>query len=542
MSLRGRTPATAIPVIILKEGTTRRRKRDAQLYNIEAALIVGDILRTSLGPMGADKMLVDTFGDVTITSDGATILDEMDVVHPAAKILVEAAKAQDDEVGDGTTTTVVLATELLKKARELMDKDVHPTVIADGYKIALEEALKKLQDISIDIKGNRKGFRKVISTVVARGLLEPYKDMITDIVTDAVFSVVEKRDGRYFLDVDRIKTEKRPGGSVTDSFLVDGIALDKEFVHPLMPKSVRDAKIALLGCPLEVERTEFDEKIIINDAEAIENFLEAEEELLKEMVDKIVKLSVNVVFCQKGIDDLAQYYLAKNGISAVRRVKKSDMEKLQLATGGRIVNNLDDLGPKQLGKAGLVEERKIGGEEWIFVERTPKSKTRTIIVRGGSQRVVDELERTFRDAINVAKALIDEPRMIPGGGAVEAELYLHLQEVSERYGGKEALAIKTFAEALKAIPAALAHNAGLDVTKTVANLVVAHERGRVSAGIDLETGKPVDMMKRGVVESLKVKSNAYRIATETAISILRIDDVIAAGKSEKKEPGGYGEE
>jgi len=301
MSLRGRTPATAIPVIILKEGTTRRRKRDAQLYNIEAALIVGDILRTSLGPMGADKMLVDTFGDVTITSDGATILDEMDVVHPAAKILVEAAKAQDDEVGDGTTTTVVLATELLKKARELMDKDVHPTVIADGYKIALEEALKKLQDISIDIKGNRKGFRKVISTVVARGLLEPYKDMITDIVTDAVFSVVEKRDGRYFLDVDRIKTEKRPGGSVTDSFLVDGIALDKEFVHPLMPKSVRDAKIALLGCPLEVERTEFDEKIIINDAEAIENFLEAEEELLKEMVDKIVKLSVNVVFCQKGI-------------------------------------------------------------------------------------------------------------------------------------------------------------------------------------------------------------------------------------------------
>jgi len=542
MSLRGRTPATAIPVIILKEGTTRRRKRDAQLYNIEAALIIGDILRTSLGPMGADKMLVDTFGDVTITSDGATILDEMDVVHPAAKILVEAAKAQDDEVGDGTTTTAVLATELLKKARELMDKEVHPTVIADGYKIALEEALKKLQEISIDIKGNKKGFRKVISTVVARGLLEPYKDMITDIVTDAVFSVVEKRDGRYFLDVDRIKTEKRPGGSVTDSFLVDGIALDKEFVHPLMPKSVRDAKIALLGCPLEVERTEFDEKIIMNDAEAIESFLEAEEELLKEMVDKIVKLGINVVFCQKGIDDLAQYYLAKNGISAVRRVKKSDMEKLQLATGGRIVNNLDDLGPKQLGKAGLVEERKIGGEEWIFVEKTPKSKTRTIIVRGGSQRVVDELERTFRDAINVAKALIDEPRMIAGGGAVEAELYLHLQKVSERYGGKEALAIKTFAEALKAIPVALAHNAGLDVTKTVANLVVAHERRRLGAGIDLETGKPVDMIKKGVVESLKVKSNAYRIATETAISILRIDDVIAAGKSEKREAGGYGGE
>ena len=532
-----------VPVLILKEGTTRKTGREAIRLNIMVARAISEAIKSTLGPKGMDKMLIDSLGDITVSNDGATILDEMDVQHPIAKLLVEISKAQDDEVGDGTTTTVVLAGELLKEAERLLLMNIHPTVIIGGYKKALEKANEVLRNMAIKVDINdEESLKKVAMTAMHGKAVRGVKEYFADLAVKAVKQIAEKRGDKWIADTDYIQLIKRQGGSLFDSQLVYGVIVDKEVVHPGMPKRVENAKIALLDAPLEVEKTEIDAEIRINDPSQMQSFLEEEERLLKEMVDKIATVGANVVFVQKGIDDLAQHYLAKKGILAVRRVKKSDMEKLARATGARIVTKIEELSEKDLGEAKLVEERKVAGEKMVFVEGCKNPKAVSILIRGGLEKVVDEAERSLTDAVSVVADVVEEPYILPGGGAPEAEVARVLRDYATKIGGREQLAIEAYANALEAIPKALAENAGLDPVDIVAELRAAHEKGKTNYGVDVYEGKVTDMLTKDVVEPLSVKLHAIRSATEASAMILRIDDIIAASRLEEEKKGKKEEE
>jgi thermosome len=535
--------STGQPVLILKEGTAQTRGREAQRNNILAAKLVGEIVRSSLGPRGMDKMLVDSLGDVTVTNDGATILKEIDVQHPAAKAMVEISKATDNEVGDGTTSAVVLAGALLEKAEELLDKNVHPTVIVDGYKKAAEKAKEILSSIAIKVDPkDREWLNKIARTSMATKLVSSEGKYLATLVVDALLLVAEEQNGKLKVDIDDVKVEKKPGGSITDSKLIQGIVLDKEVVHSGMPKRVTNAKIALLNCPLEIEKTEFDAKININNPEQIKMFLDEENRMLREMVEKIASTGANVVICQKGIDDIAQHYLAKAGILAVRRAKESDMAKLARATGGRIVTNLEDLSPNDLGYAELVEERRIEEDKWVFVEGCKNPKAVTIFLRGGTQRIVDECERSVHDALCVVRDVMHKPYIVVGAGAPEAEVASKLFDWAQTLSGREQLAVQKFAEAVESIPLALAENAGMDPIDTLVELRARHSKGEKTVGVNALEGKIEDATKFEVYEPLAVKEQVLAAATEAATMILRIDDIIAASRMKETPPKGGGGE
>ena len=527
------------PVLILKEGTSRRRGREAQRNNIMAARIIAEVLRSTLGPRGMDKMLIDSLGDITITNDGATILDEIEVEHPAAKMMVEVAKTQDDMVGDGTTTAVVLAGELLKRAEELLDQNIHPTVIVSGYRKAVQKAVEVLNKIGVEVDlEDRKTLKKIALTSMASKAVGAAREHLAEIAIDAVKQIVEERGGKRVADIDNIQIIKKEGKSIFDTQLVNGIIIDKEVVHPGMPKRIADAKIALLNCPLEVEKTEFNAEIRIRDPTQMKAFLDQETRMLKEMVEKIKAIGANVVFCQKGIDDMAQHFLAKEGILAARRVKQSDMEKLARATGGRIVTNLDDLKTEDLGTAGLVEEKKVGDDKMIFVEKCKNPRSVAILIRAGLERMVDEAERAMHDALSVVSDVIENNKIVAGGGAVEAEIAKHLRDYATTVGGREQLAIEAFAESIEIIPKTLAENAGLEPIDIMVELRAAHEKtdGQFM-GVDVYNGKIINMYEKGVIEPLAVKEQAIKSAAEAASMILRIDDVIAASKPKEEEKG-----
>ena len=532
--------AGGMPVLILKEGATQTKGRDAQKNNITAAKLIAEVIRTSLGPRGMDKMLVDTLGDVTITNDGATILKEIDVQHPAAKMMVEISKATDNEVGDGTSSVVILAGALIEKAEELIGKDVHPTIIVDGYRKSAIKAIEILNSMGQKIRENDKeDLIKVAKTSMQTKLVSRESDQIAELVVSACLQVSEKSDSVSKLDIDDIKVEKKAGGSLHDTKLIKGIVLDKEVVHGGMPKKVEKAKIALLNSALEIEKTEFDAKINISSPDQMNLFLEEENKMLKNMVDKITATGANVVVCQKGIDDIAQHYLAKAEVLTVRRVKESDMAKLARATGARVVSNLDDLTAKDLGSADLVEERKIETDKWVFVEGAKHPKAVTILIRGGSQRVVDEAERSVHDALMVTKDVLERPVIVAGGGAPEAYAAAKLRDWVSTLSGREQLAAEKFAESLEVIPLTLAENAGMDPIDTITDLRSKQSKGSKWTGIDVRNGKIADIYKLEIFEPLVVKEQIIKSATEVASMILRIDDVIASGKS-GGPPGGGG--
>jgi len=526
------TPELAgTPVLILREGSTRERGRGAQHANITAARIVAEAVKSALGPKGMDKMLVDSFGDVTITSDGHTILKEMDIQHPAAKMMVEVAKTQDDEVGDGTTTAVVIAGELLGKAEDLIEKNVHPTVIIDGYRKAADKALETLEKIAISVKPtDKESLKNVAVTSMASKLVAEKREHLAEIAASAVLSVAQEVEGQYKVDIDDIMVEKKPGESLTDTKLINGLVIDKEVVHPGMSKRAEKAKIALLDCALEVEKTEFDAKINIESPEQMEAFLQEEENMLKDMVHKIAKTGANVIICQKGIDDMAQHFLARKGMLALRRAKKSDMEKLAKATGGKVVTNLEDMTEKDLGYAELVEERKIGDDKMTFIEGCKNPRSVAILIRGGTERIVEEAERSIHDALCVARDVVQEPKIVAGGGAPELEVARAIREYAEGLPGKEQLAVQCYAEALEIVPTTLGENAGLDPIDILSELRARHEEGETWAGVGVHEGKVKDMKELEVFEPLSVKKQIIKSATEAASMILKIDDVIAAGK------------
>jgi len=532
--------AGGMPVLILKEGATQTKGRDAQKNNITAAKLIAEVIRTSLGPRGMDKMLVDTLGDVTITNDGATILKEIDVQHPAAKMMVEISKATDNEVGDGTSSVVILAGALIEKAEELIGKDVHPTIIVDGYRKSAIKAIEILNSMGQKIRENDKeDLIKVAKTSMQTKLVSRESDQIAELVVSACLQVSEKSDSVSKLDIDDIKVEKKAGGSLHDTKLIKGIVLDKEVVHGGMPKKVEKAKIALLNSALEIEKTEFDAKINISSPDQMNLFLEEENKMLKNMVNKITATGANVVICQKGIDDIAQHYLAKAEVLTVRRVKESDMAKLAKATGARVVSNLDDLSAKDIGSADLVEERKIETDKWVFVEGAKHPKAVTILIRGGSQRVVDEAERSVHDALMVTKDVLERPVIVAGGGAPEAYAAAKLRDWVSTLSGREQLAAEKFAESLEVIPLTLAENAGMDPIDTITDLRSKQSKGSKWTGIDVRNGKIADISKLEIFEPLVVKEQIIKSATEVASMILRIDDVIASGKS-GGPPGGGG--
>ena len=531
------------PVLILKEGTARRRGREAQRNNIMAARIISEVLRTTLGPRGMDKMLIDTLGDITITNDGAAILDEVEVEHPAAKMIVEVAKTQDDMVGDGTTTAVVLAGELLRRAEELLDQNIHPTVIVSGYRKASQMAVQTLDKLGTTVDINdRQTLKKVALTSMASKAVGAAKDHFAEIAIDAVKQIAEQRGDKWVADIDQIQIIKKEGKSLVDTELVKGIIVDKEVVHSEMPKRVENAKIALLDIALEVEKTEFSAEIRIRDPTQMKAFLDQENRMLREMVDKIKASGADVVFCQKGIDDMTQHFLAKEGILAARRVKQSDMEKLSRATAGKIISNLDDLKAQDLGKAGLVEERKVGEDKMVFVENCKHPRSVAILIRAGLERMVDEAERAMNDALSVVSDVIEYNKVMAGGGAIESEIARRLRTYATEVGGREQLAIEAFAESLEIIPKTLAENAGLEPIDIMVGLRSAHEKARGEAkGVNVFTGKIVDMYGEGVIEPLRVKEQAVKSAAEAASMILRIDDVIAATKPKATGPGKPGE-
>ena len=526
------------PVLILREGTTRSRGREAQRNNIMAARIIGEVLKTTLGPRGMDKMLIDSLGDITITNDGAAILDEMEVEHPAGKMMVEVAKTQDDMVGDGTTTAVVLAGELLKRAEELLDQNIHPTIIVSGYRKAVQNAMETINKIAIPVDiEDRATLRKVALTSMASKAVGPAKEHLAEIAIDAVKQIVEKRGDRRIADIDNIQIIKKEGKSLFESQLLRGVIIDKEAVHPGMPKKIEDAKIALLDCPVEIEKTEISAEIRIRDPTQMKAFLDQETRMLKEMVGKIKAAGAHVVFCQKGIDDMAQHFLAKEGILAARRVKQSDMEKLARATGGRIITDLDDLMPQDLGVAGIVEERKIGEDKMIFVEKCKDPRSVAVLIRAGLERMVDEAERGMNDALSVVSDVIEDNKIVAGGGAVEVELAKGLRRYATKVGGREQLAIEAFADAIEIVPKTLAENAGLESIDIIAELRAAHEKtDGQPMGVNVFKGKVENMLNNGVVEPLVVKEQAVKSAAESASMILRIDDVIAATKPKEGKP------
>lgn len=535
------TTKSGQPVLILKEGTTRSRGREAQRNNIMAARVIGEVLKTTLGPRGMDKMLIDSLGDITITNDGATILDEMEVEHPAGKMMVEVAKTQDNEAGDGTTTAVIISGALLDKAEELINKNVHATIIIDGYKKASDRALKTLEKIAIPVDLSLQGYlKKAAITAMASKLVAEHRGYLADLAVKAILQVAEKEAGKYKADVDDIKVEKKPGESVRETKLINGIVLDKEVVHSGMPKRIENPKIALLDSALEIEKTEFDAKINIESPEQMDAFLKQEETMLREMVDKITATGVKVLLCQKGIDDMVQHFLSRKGILVVRRIKKSDMEKLSKATGGKIITNLDDINPADIGYASLVEERKIGNDKMTFVEGCKNPRAVTILIRGGTERIVDEAERSLHDALCVVRDIVEEPKVLAGGGAPELEVSRALKKYAGTLPGREQLAVECFAEALETIPLTLTENAGLDPIDILSELRARHEKGETWTGIEVHSGKVQDMTQAGVFEPLAVKKQIIKSATEAASMILKIDDVIAAGKMKTPPtpPGG----
>ena len=536
-----------IPIVLLKEGTTETKDKDAQRNNITAAKLVAEVVRSSLGPRGMDKMLVDPMGDVTITNDGATILKEIDVQHPAAKMMVEVSKSVDNEVGDGTTSSVVMAGSLLEKAEELIDRDVHPSVIVDGYKKCSSKAGEILRNLSTLVKpSDKEVLNKISMTSMSSKMVSMNSEHLSEIVVESILAAADETDGKIKVDIDNIKVDKKPGGSINDTSLIRGVILDKEVAHAGMPKRVDEAKIALINSPLEIEKTEFDAKISISSPNQMKSFLEEENNILKSMVDKIASTGANVIICQKGIDDIAQHYLAKENILAVRRVNESDMAKLSRASGARIVTNIDELAENDLGYSKLVEERKVENDKWVFIEECKNPKSVSILVRGGSQRVVDEAERSIHDALMCVKDVIEYPYIVTGGGAPEATVALKLREWAGSLPGREQLAAEKFADALESIPLTLARNAGMDVIDTQ-----VHLRSKTSSiqkpkfGIDVINGQIADMTSKQVYEPLIVKENVLNAATETASMILRIDNVIAASNSKNTPksgglPGGAG--
>jgi thermosome len=539
------TTASGQPVLILKEGTTRNRGKEAQKNNIMAAKVIAEVLKTTLGPRGMDKMLIDSLGDITITNDGATILKDIEVEHPAAKMMVEIAKTQDDMVGDGTTTAVVLAGELLKRAEELLDQNIHPTILVSGYRKAAAKAVEAMNKVAIQVEpDDRATLRKVAITSMASKAIGNAKEHFADMAIDAVMQIVEKRGDKNIADIDNVQVIKKTGKSLLESQLVKGLVIDKEVVHPGMPKTVEKAKIALLDTALEIEKTEMSAEIRIRDPNQMKAFLDQENKMLQEMVDKIDASGANVVFCQKGIDDMAQHFLAKKGILAARRVKQSDMEKLARATGGKLSTDLNDLKPQDLGVAGLVEERKLGEDKMVFVEKCKDPRSVAVIIRAGLERMVDEAERAMTDALSVVSDVLENDKVVAGGGAVEIEVAKELRKFAINVGGREQLAIENFADAMEVIPKTLAENGGLEGIDVLVELRSAHEKADGQyKGINVFTGKVEDMKQKGVLEPLVVKEQAVKSATESASMILRIDDVIASTKPKEgpgagKPPGG----
>jgi len=527
------------PVLIFKEGTSRSRGKEAQRNNIMAARVIGEVLKTTLGPRGMDKMLVDSLGDITITNDGAAILDEIDVEHPAAKMMVEIAKTQDDMVGDGTTTAVVLASELLKKAEELLDQNIHPTILVAGYRKAAQKAIEIIEKnaVPVDVE-DRKMMMKVALTSMGSKAVGGAKERFAEIAIDAVKQIAEKRGDKIVADIDNIQLVKKTGKSLLESQLISGIIVDKEVIHPGMPKKKENAKIALLDSALEIEKTEMSAEIRIRDPHQMKAFLDQEDSMLKDMVNKIKASGADVVFCQKGVDDMVQHFLAKEGIMAARRVKESDMEKLARATGGRVTSNLDDLKAADLGFAGLVEERKIGDDKMIFVEKCKDPHSVAILIRAGLERMVDEAERAIVDALSVVSDVTENNKIVAGGGAVEIEVAKELRKYANKVGGREQLAIEAFADAMEIIPRALTENAGFDPIDILVELRSAHDKetGKYK-GINVFTGKVENSIDSGVIEPIVVKIQAIKSAAESASMILRIDDVIMS-KAPKGGPGG----
>lgn len=534
------TTAGGQPVIVLKEDTDRQRGRDARKSNMMAAQIIAEVLKTTLGPRGMDKMLIDSLGDITITSDGATVLEEIDVQHPAAKMMIEVAKTQDKEVGDGTTTSVLLAGALLNKAGELIDDNIHPSIIINGYQTASQKALEALEKVAIDVDmDDHETLMKLSNTSMRGKAVTNARDHLSRVVIDAIKQVIEKRNGETIADVDNVQIVKKEGQSLTETDLVKGIIVDKEVVHAGMPKKIKGAKIALLDTPLEVKKTEFDAEIRITSPESIKAFLDQESEMLKRKVDQVVETGANVVFCQKGIDDMAQHYLAKAGILGARRVKKSDMEKLAKATGGKVVNNLADLKDDDLGNCGVVEEKKVGNDRMIFVEECKDPQAVAIFIRAGLERMLDEAERALNDALYVISDVAEVPQMVSGGGSIEMEMAKEVRDHAAQVGGREQLAIEAFAEALEIIPRTLAENAGLDILDTMVAIKAAHaKKGGKYMGVNVFDEGVIDMLADGVVEPKVVKEQAIKSGIEVASMILRIDDVVAAKSGGMGGPGG----
>ena len=535
------TTSEGVPVILLKEGTKQSRGRDAQRNNIRAAKLIAEIIQTSLGPRGMDKMLVDSLGDITITNDGATILKEIDVQHPAAKMMVEVAKATDSEVGDGTTSAVVLAGALLEKAESLIDDEIHPVIIADGYKKASKKAIEFLSEITINVEPkDKETLEKIANTSMQTKLVSIEATDLAKLVVDAVLKVIEEKNGKFKVNLDNIKIEKKAGGSISDSELVSGIILDKEIVHSGMPRKIENARIALLNDALEIKKTEFEAKLNISSPNQIKSFMEEESQILKDIVSKIKSTGANVVLCQKGIDDIIQHYLSKEGMLAVRRIKESDMTKLAKATGGRIVGRVDDLNDAELGLAENVEERRVEEDNWVFIEGCKNPKAISILLRGGTQRVIDEADRSMHDALMVVKDVIEKPKIVYGGGAPESFIALKLREWSKTLSGREQLAVERFADALESIPLALARNAGMNPIDTITQLRSKQSAGERFTGVDVINGTIADFEKLRIMEPVKVKEQIIKSATETANMILRIDNVVASSRGSAMAPPGGG--
>ena len=531
------------PIIVLKEGTRREKGKGAQSNNIMAARAISDAVKSTLGPKGMDKMLVDSMGDVVVTNDGATILKEIDVEHPAAKMIIEVAKSQDEECGDGTTTAVILTGELLKYAGELLEQNIHPTVICGGYKLAAKKAIETLDKMAIPIKsGDKKTLRDIAITSMASKGASAEKELLADVVVEAVTSVAEKISGKTVVDLDNIQIQKKQGGGIENTEILRGIILDKERVHEEMPKLVKNAKISLVNVALEIKKTEVDARIQIQDPTQLQAFLDEEEGMIKKMVDKVKKSGTNVLVCQKGIDDLAQHFLSKAGIYSVRRAKKSDMEKLAKATGAKIVANLDDLNQKDLGNAGKVEEVKIGDDKMTFVTDCKNPKAVSILIRGTTEHVVDELERGLHDALSVVKVALEDGKMTAGGGAAATAIAMNLRDYAPTIGGREQMAIEAFANAIEIVPKTLSENAGLDPIDMMLEIRSAHKKGKKYTGINLPSGKVEDMLKNKVIEPLRVSLQEIQASSEAATMILRIDDVIASkgGGAPPMPSGGAG--
>ena len=525
------------PVLVLKESALQQKGKDAQQNNIAAAKLVAELVKSSLGPRGLDKMLVDSLGDVTITNDGATILKEIDVQHPAAKMIVEISKTVDNEVGDGTTSSVVFGGALLARAEDLLKKDVHSSTIIEGFQAASEKVLEIYSQLSKKIQPDDKAsLLKIASTSMQSKLISEDSSSLSKIVVDAILSIATKKGDQYFVDLENIKVEKKPGGSIEDTQIVKGIVLDKEIVHSGMPTRIEKANIALINSALEIEKTEMSAEIRITDPTQMQMFLEEENRMLKTMVDKLHDVGANVLVCQKGIDDIAQHYLAKHGIMAIRRVKESDMIKRAKATDGRVISNLDDLSEKDLGAADLAHQKKVESDKWVFIEGCKHPQSVTLLIRGGTQRVIDEVDRSIHDSLMVVKDVIEKPEIVAGGGAPEAFAASQLKEWADNFSGREQLAIKKYAEALEVIPLTISENAGMDPIDTMATLRSKQNQGQKWTGIDAKNTKIADMMAINVVEPIVVKEQIIKSATEAACMILRIDDVIAISGG----PGGGG--